>query len=280
MKYCKLEYYGAVVYSVNVSLLLLFISTLAVFFFPNIFNLPIKFYIIILPFDGFSLNWAINYIYQVVQTFLALTLFIGYLLTTLLLMRHSCWKIDIALIYVKRLKKKLEEQAARDTIDHLLGNVVKIVDDVITWHNNLQDIMKISFLAEFSLLSSIFCLCIFTLMTSPKSSIYALILTMAGLSQLFVYCFFGSQVESGYDNLSAEIYDLDWYNLTPKQRKDLLKVLCITQAKTGFHGFFQPVNLPTFEAVSRKINKKYSQFYIWQIVKLSYSLITFLQATT
>lgn len=250
-KYCKAEYFAILIYSVNVWLFIIFISTVAVFFFPNDFHLPIKFYIFFLPFEGFSLNWAINYFYQTIQTYLALTLFLGYLIITLLFMRQTCWKIDVASLTIKKLQRELEATAGKDvqTIKQLLGEVVEAVDNVLTWHDDIQDIMSFNFLAEFTLMSSVFCLCVFTLTMSPASSIYALVLTLAGLSQLFVYCLFGTQVEIGYERLAAEVYDLNWYDLKPAQRKDLLKILCITQAKTGFHGFFQPVNLPTFEAV-------------------------------
>lgn len=242
-------------YAILTTLTMFFTLTGLVLMFPNMYRLPLQFYIVFLPFDGISVNWALNFAYQLIENMMAAFHFICYFSLSLILMHQSCWVIDCAGVIVKRLSSLFECEV--DGVDHKmveqnLRDLIKSTLELIDWLNEGQRILQISFLTEITLLSSILCTCLFSFATNPQGSTFALVLTMFGLSQFFIYCWMGSWIQRQIEELQAAIYEVAWHEMTPSERKDLKMVLMMTQNIKGFHGIFKPIELPTFQRVRFK----------------------------
>lgn len=227
---------------------LLFLSaTLCVYLFPNEYSLPINATIFLLPPEDFAIFWVVNYVYQLMYLTAAAILFYSYVVMTLILLNQTCWFFDSALLLVKNLTKK--EAGATNSIPKSLLDM-KCVKDFIEWHSNIsewqddvQTIMQFSLLSEITLLSSIFCLCFFNV------SFFTAVLLLSGVSQLFLYCWFGTRAKTKAEKLSAAIYDLDWYQLPVLQRKNLLILLTLSQNIKELNAIFMEINFETFQKV-------------------------------
>lgn len=251
-----------VFYAVQTLLTIFFTLTILVSVFPNDYFLPLRFYIIFLPIDGISVNWLLNFAYQLIENMMATTHFLSYFSMSLILMHQACWIIDGAGLIVGRLSKLLECEAK--DVDHKmikqnLKDLVKSTMELMDWLNNVQQIMQFNFLTEISLLSAILCTCLFAFASNPLGSVFALVLTMFGLSQFLVYCLMGSSVQSRIEMLNASIYDIAWHKMTLSHQMDLKMVLIMTQNIKGFHGIFKIIDLATFQRV-RKIYKFLEKF--------------------
>lgn len=251
LDFCKREFKVTAIYGAIVASAVIFGLTGLLIFLPNAFQLPMKFYIFFLPFEGISMNWALNYAFQLVAELFALVFYLGYFCMTLIFMNHSCWVIDSAVVSVHELGEKL---MTAEVDQKQVREALKLVIDeslaVISWMNEARRIMRMSFLAEITFLSSILCMGIFTFITNPSESIWALIITMIIFSQLSVYCWMGSRVNSRIEQLLKTVYDISWDRMDPGQQKDLQMVLMMTQRITGFDALFKTVDLGLFQNVN------------------------------
>lgn len=240
------------VYAIQTTLTMFFSLTFLISMFPNIYFLPLRFYIIFLPFDGISVNWLLNFAYQLIENMMAAFHFICYSSMSLILMNHSCWIIDGTGLIVGKLSQLLEsevENVDRKMIEQNLKDLIESTVDLMNWLKKAQRIMQFSFFTEISLLSAILCTCLFSFATDPFGSVFALVLTMFGLSQFFIYCLMGSTIQSRIERLNSSIYDVEWNKMPPSQQMDLKMVLMMTQNIKGFHGIFKLIELSTFQRV-------------------------------
>lgn len=216
---------------------------------PNEFLLPLKVQIIFLPFDAISV-WIFNYAYQIFVCWSAMIFLLGYFYMTLILMNQSCWIVDAAILNAQTVNQKwssdeINERDVREDIK----SIVKDSLEIISWMNETRPILEFSFLAEFTLLSSIFCLCIYTFTSNLNESFYVFVAFLLAFLQISVYCWMGSRFKTKVEMLSTAIYNLPWDEVKPNQRVDLQLVLMMTQNIQGFDGVFKPVDLLTFQSV-------------------------------
>lgn len=239
-------YFVALVASILVS------TMAAAVFCPNDFCLPINCYIFFMPPDH-GHNWLVNYLYQgTVYTFEAV-FFIGYLSISLVLMNQSCCLVDSILISLGNFEEKIAEglKEAKFCVeinDHL-HEMVKITWKIMDWQKGVQNLMKYSFLSEISLLSTVFCMTIFTLSTNVAGSSVALLILLSNFSQFFLYCWMGSEYTSRIEKLSKALFGINWDEMMPGQRQDLQLVILMTQNMKGFSGIFLQVNFGTLTKV-------------------------------
>lgn len=174
---------------------------------------------------------------------------------SLILMNHCCWGIDVVILLVTKLDESLLDEANETKelknilINKRLKKIIEMTYSVLEWQGEVQNLLQFNFLLEFSLLSFIFCMCLFTMTSNQFSSIYILLSMVTVLSQLFINCFMGNRVISRIDKLTAALYDTRWYVMEPNKQKDLLMVLRMTQTMKGFNGIFNVVCLTTFQQV-------------------------------
>lgn len=213
---------------------------------PNDHCLPINCYIFFLPPDH-GHNWLVNYFYQgTVYTFEAV-FFTSYLSMSLVLMDQSCCLVDSVLISLQKFEQSFfdslqESEQFHKKIDDRLTEIVKMTWKTMNWQRNVQSLMKYSFLSEISLLSTVFCMTIFTLATNVAGSSVALLILISNFSQFFLYCWMGSEYSSRLEKLSNALFALNWDAMTPAHRRNLQLVILMTQKMRGFSGIFMQVN--------------------------------------
>lgn len=189
-----------------------FVSNAAVpFLCPNEFCTLINCHFRYLPLENQkTFNWIVNYLHQAISCTIAAYVFAAYLSMSLVLMHQTCWLVDLTLLRVKDFDKLLKiDDAVRDNIKIHDGfhEIIKMTWDVINWQQNVQNLMKYSFLSEISLLSTVFCMTIFTLSVNMTGSFVALLVFLVNFSQFFLYCWMGSEYTSRIGKLSSTYLD-------------------------------------------------------------------------
>lgn len=226
----------------------------------NKYRLAFSFYIPQLPFDstGISANWILNYFYQATTHAFAAYFFMLYFPLTLVFMNHCCWGLDTLLYYVNEIELTISFNNRYNVEDNLHRNasirskMEKLIDmsyRVIQWKNDIQGFMQFSFLAEFSLMSSLFCTCIFTLITNPLECVVTLMVMILCMWQFYLYCWMGNRIIVRIERLAVALYDTDWHLIDARDQKDLQLILVMAQQLKGFDGIFRPLNMQTFQKV-------------------------------
>lgn len=252
LQYCRMEFQPMAAYDIVIVIIIAYTATLNVYLFPNSYHLPLNAFISFLPFDTVpSINWVLNYLQQLVTMVSTANFFLVYFPISLLLMNHSCWVVDMAILSVVELEGSLKEGRAPDCriVEKSLRNVASMCLRVIEWHGEVRKVLQFSFLTEFSLISVILCLCIYTLTTNFSQLFFIIGLLQGSLSQVYVYSWMGSKFDSRVEKLASVLYDTNWYIMSVTQRKQLQIVLRMAQNIKGFHGVFKDLNLAAFQKV-------------------------------
>lgn len=222
-----------------------------VYFSPNIYQLPFNCYIFFLPPDGFSFSWEFNYLAIIAATIPVALIFAVYPLMPLLLMNHSCWLIDMALVTAETMNRDLKYGDETERAEKCNENLKKFIarcQKFVIWQTTMQDLLQWNFNLELQVQSMILCFSIYALSFSFSGLLFVLTMSSVSLSQLFSLCWMGSRVTSRIDQLSRDI-GKHWYLMQPSQRKNLQLVIHWTQNMLGFHGIFKDVSLTTFQSV-------------------------------
>lgn len=173
LSYCKSELLVTVGFLVCAGTFFEIVMTTSVFFISNQNQLPVNFHVIFLPIEGTSYGWGLNYIYQVVDKAFAGAFVCAYAPLSLILMNHCCWGIDVVILLVTKLDESLLDEAIetkelkRILINKRLKKIIEMTYSVLEWQGEVQNLLQFNFLLEFSLLSFIFCMCLYT-MTSNQ----------------------------------------------------------------------------------------------------------------
>lgn len=243
-----------VAYDIVIVVIIAYTATLNVYLFPNSYHLPLNAFISALPFDTVpSINWALNYLQQFATMVSTANFFLVYFPVSLLLMNHSCWVVDVAILSAVELEENLKDKESRASdgkaTREKLRNVASMCLKVIEWQDEVRKALQFSFLTEFSLISIILCLCIYTLTKNFSQLFFIMGLLQGSLSQVYVYCWMGAKFDFCMEKFAAALYNTDWYRLSWKQRKELQIVLRMAQNVKGFHGVFKNLNLTAFQKV-------------------------------
>lgn len=223
----------------------------------NKYRLSFSFYIPQLPFDstGISMNWILNYFYQASTHVLGAYLFMLYFPLTLILMNHCCWGLDALLVCVHEIELTISNHYIEDNLHRnvsLRSKMQKLLGmsyRVIQWKNDIHGFMQFSFLAEFSLMSSLYCVCIFAFITNPLECVLVLMVVIMTMWQFYLYCLMGNRIIIRIEKLAVALYDIDWHLLDAKEQKDFQMFLLMAQNLKGFDGVFRPLNMQTFQKV-------------------------------
>lgn len=87
--------------------------------------------------------------------------------------------------------------------------------------------------------------------TSSKGSLLDYIMMLlASLSNLFLYCYFGKQATESFNKMTDALYESKWLDFTPKERKYFVIAITNTQRPLYYHGFnIMVLNLESFTNV-------------------------------
>ena len=78
----------------------------------------------------------------------------------------------------------------------------------------------------------------------------AIVNILAGLYNLFLYCFFGKMVTDMFSQISEYLYESNWYELPIELQKNFILAIQNAQLPLQYNGFEVAVlNLETFCAV-------------------------------
>ena len=253
LTYSKQEFLGSIVtiYFSTTSILFTMFGNL--FYQFNLYRLPYTFYIIWLPINGTLLNWYLNYLHQATVLGFGASLFLMYFILTLLFMNHCCWGLDILILLVEDLgtvmESKVKIASSKKSIEKRFREIINMSHTVIQWRNDVQSLMKYSFLVEFSLMSGILCLCIYNVVSSPFESLFAPMTLSISISQLYIYCWMGNRVLVRIEKFISSLYAIKWYLIDVHQQKDLQMIMMMAQKMKGFNGIFKDVSMKTFQKV-------------------------------
>lgn len=219
--------------------------------------LPLQYYILGLPVDRrISLNLLINFGYQLFSQLIVLIFFIAYAPMTIILMNHLCWRCDFAFELIEELEFFLKAAGSgliyrnySEMFEEKLRKVINATYDIIEWQKQAQDLLVLSFLAEFSLLSVMLCMSVTSITSTLSDLVTAVPALLICTSQLFVYCWLGSRVKTRFDLLSNSLFGVNWERLHSHQRQDLKLILQMCQNLKSFNGIFDSVDLTTFKKV-------------------------------
>lgn len=146
-RYCKNEFVTILAHHLSWYLSLFGILHAFVYFSPNAYQLPFNCYIVLLPLDSFLFAWELNCVFITVTATLVVAFIVSYVPIIFLLMDHSCWLIDIALVTAEDLNECLlldedphnPEQAAKtyESLKKLVGRCETFVE----WQSEVQDLL-------------------------------------------------------------------------------------------------------------------------------------------
>lgn len=261
--YCKVEFLMLKTWLGSAALSLVVSNFSNHFFESNEYQLPLKYYIIWFPLDGSSLNWSLNYAYQLINSCFASAFYYVYTPMTLLLINQSCLLVDILSLRVKELhvtvggddknasieSSRRRNIAQNNLITELLRDIIEIVNNIQKWQSDVQNLLRFNFLVEFQYVSFIICVCVYTVSIVGFGSVIVLSMLFIFLSQLFVFCWMGSRLKAKVDELSDDFFYVRWYLVDIKHQKDVKFVLMMLQNIKGFNGIFKTLDLRTFQKV-------------------------------
>lgn len=251
INYCKNEIVMISWYIFSALALALILLTSVFFVTTNQYDLPFDFCIVFLTsVEGNSFIWLLNYVFQVFADVFGSIVFLTNFPLNLLLMNHCCWGVDVLILMLEQLDElTLESEPDHRVIAKRLKGIVKRSYDVIEYQNDVQNLLRFSFFLEFTLLSYLLCMCLFKVVSDPFESLLVYFVIMATLSQLFIYCWMGNMFIVHVEKLITVVYDVKWYAMTVKERKDVLLILTMCQNIKEFNGIFNSVSMETFQKV-------------------------------
>lgn len=257
---------------------IVFAVTINFFVSVNGYNLTYGFYIVFLPINefGYSFNWLLNYLYQVLIALGAGTFCALYFLLMYIFFSHTAYQVDVSILHAQGMNSVLESSrikipstsirrnnrnpveshsalVSRLLVKARLESIVEKTRNIQKWQHDVQGLLQITFMVEFVFMGFILCFLLFSFIGSDSRSVMVILLPFVFLPRLFIYCFMGTRLMMKVDNLSAVLYASDWHLMDTKQQKDWQMIIMMSQNMRKFHGIFMPVNLATFKEVKTEV---------------------------
>lgn len=120
---------------------------------------------------------------------------------------------------------------------------------MLDYLKDVQELLQFVFLVEFSIQSFILCMVLFTILVEPPGSFPMLIIAFYLFSQLFICCLLGNRVVVRIQKFNDAVYDVNWFEMSPTDRRNHQMILLMAQKMQGFRGIFLEVNMETFQKV-------------------------------
>ncbi|CRK95067.1 CLUMA_CG008545, isoform A [Clunio marinus] len=122
-------------------ILLMFVTT---FVRVNEYRLPLNAYLIFLPIEGMSLNWAINYVFQLTTIGAAMIVFGSHTCVTLTIINQICFWIDVVIVEVERLAELLNNpdfnyELQKTSTSDCIKNIIDSSNACSIWHREISE---------------------------------------------------------------------------------------------------------------------------------------------
>lgn len=211
----------------------------------NAYHTPVDFRITFLTSEDNPFDWTINYVYQIIFISLIVLLIYIFFPLVFLLMNHSCWEIEQTTLLLQKLNVKYKSDDFIATMKSILRRSYGMLD----YLKDVQELLQFVFLVEFSIQSFILCMVLFTILVEPPGSFPMLIIAFYLFSQLFICCLLGNRVVVRIQKFNDAVYDVNWFEMSPTDRRNHQMILLVAQKMQGFRGIFLEVNMETFQKV-------------------------------
>lgn len=252
-KYRRTELNFGISYASFSLITIVCIFTFGIFLLPHKFKLPFDFYIVGLPIAQIlSINWIINYIFQLIAFLVNVIFYFGYFFFTMATMHQSCWILDAAAILAKKFDYSRNCSARRQSltlpVKASLNELAQMTCHIAEHQVQASNLMRFNFLADLLLLMATFLAFIATLQSNYLESLHLLLFVFAFSSQFLQNCWMCSLIQTKLQNLSFELYSINWRRESTI-RKDIHLMLLLTQNLKGFDGIIATVDLASFQKV-------------------------------
>lgn len=243
-----------------------FAFTVGLVLIPNKYVVPYSYDIPGL-FDEYNFSaWITNYFHQLLWITSFDIAFVSNVAFFYVLMSHTCWLIDSALIYIEGFGDELSRGVEKLPSDFMSTNLRKITDmveAVQAWQSSVSDALRLSFCLISVMQYTVTVMFIFSFLSNIAESFLSFISLFVMLLDLFVFCNLGTKVEIRLETLTAALHGLNWARMTPRQRRDLCIILTVTQNISSYDCIFLPISLETFQKVSQpSLRRIFSNFLV------------------
>lgn len=252
--YCKREVLVGAAVAYFYFSMYCFAFTVGLVLIPNKYVVPYSYNIPAL-FDEYNFAaWTANYLHQWLWITSFDITFVSNVAFFYILMSHTCWLIDSALIFIEEFGDELSrgvEHMQADFISTKLRKITDMVEAVQAWQGSVSDSLRLSFCLISVMQYSVTVMFLFSFLSNAAESFLSFISLFVMLLDLFVFCKLGTKVETRLEKLVAALHGINWARLTPRQRKDLCLILTVTQNISSYDCIFLPISLETFQKVWR-----------------------------
>lgn len=254
--YCRTALTFSFFYAAAVLTAGVFLLTLRVLLFPNNQKLPMNFSIVGLPFEGFSMYWAVNYFVQIPLVFSASVFFMVYTVLVMILLNHSCWLGDSTSVYIDYIDSALNRDndppshpLQAESILRNLKTVEGKIADIVLWRKETFDLLE-----PIVLLGSSFCIWLSGFFSSSTDSFTAMFAILLWVAEVSMFFWMKLKETRRLRSLARAFYGINWEKIAPSRRKELLASLRTKEYVRSFHGvFITTIELEIFHKVSTGI---------------------------
>nr|WCC57358.1 odorant receptor 23 [Papilio dardanus] len=173
-------------------------------------------------------------------------------------------EVDDNKIVVRRLYKDMENMRFKDLFYTRLVRCIKRHQLILWLVDEVESVFRASMILQFLIMAWVICMTLYKLVSldllSPQF-ITMIAYMICVLVQLFLICYFGTQLKYESEYVNQSIYESDWPAVSPRLRRPLLILMerCYQPIQPCI-AYIVPMSLDIFISV----------------VKFSYSLYTFL----
>lgn len=119
--HCKIEFLASTIYACSTMFTCCFVLILPFFCVINQYRLPLNFYIVWLPIEGLSVNWLLNYAYQVIMTTFEGTFLIYYVTLTMVLTNHKRCEMTLNVTTWLRVTRNGSSRSSKNALTYSIG---------------------------------------------------------------------------------------------------------------------------------------------------------------
>nr|WEG72118.1 odorant-receptor-24 [Grapholita molesta] len=161
--------------------------------------------------------------------------------------------------------KDIEDPAFRVLLKKRLTRCVEHYKLIVWFTSEVEAVFAEAMALQFFIAAWVICMTVYKIVgLSLLSAEFLMMFSYLGcmLAQLFIYCYYGTQVKSESEYINSSIYRCDWVSLSPRFRALLLILMARGTRPVALRtAYIIPMSLDTYISVLR----------------LSYTLFTFLE---
>lgn len=197
-------------------------------------------------------GYAINFLYQSIQSVFVMTGFMGCLHILFLFVMNACFQVDLIIVKLQKLDRQINVDADASHEEAII-KIIQLYQDFIDYMGKIELLFSIQVFVDFVCFTFQNVVTLYVLVSQVWILGYTFEVNVFIL--LLIPSVFGAMIEAKNDRLINEIYAVSWYLLNVKDRKSLRFFLETAQNASMLScGGFIPLNVVLFK-------KTYSRIY-------------------